>query len=157
MANAERGEFDLTLGGQTYTFKLGFAALRTVQERFATGASAPTLDEIDVQVKRGRLLYIQVLLWAALRTHHPEVTESQVEDLIEAADQHEIKTLVAKVMGGNRPDPADVEALGAGRPTRAATDEGTGRQARKRARRSGGGLSILPPAASASAATNSGR
>lgn len=43
MANAEKGELDLTLAGKTYRFKLGTSALIELQEAFSTPETAARL------------------------------------------------------------------------------------------------------------------
>jgi hypothetical protein len=150
MANPQRGEFDLTLGGTSYRFRLGAEALIAFQEQFRVNGDAPSVRELLRQYQRESLVHIRALLWAGLREHHPDITLTGVADLIDAAAPSEIQAVLGGMADSTQPDPADVAALGLdgnGRPP-AAQAEGTGRQARKRkARASTGAPSISPPVA----------
>lgn len=154
MANPQRGEFSIALGGEVYVLKLGTAALVEFQEHFATAEGAPDIATLLAEVKRGRLKYVRALLWAGFRKHHPDVTLEAVDDLIDAADPAEIGRLLGHLGTSTQPAPADLAALGippngtGPRPTPAPPE--TGRQARKRkARPSGGTRSTVPPGAPA--------
>ena len=157
MANSQRGEFELRLGGVAYTLKLGTAALVEFQESLATpDGVVPDIASAMAEVKRGRLKYVRAMLWAGLRKHHRELTIEAVDDLIDASDPAEVGQLLGSLGASTQPSRADLEALGidpngnGARPTAAPPDEGTGRQSRKRkARMSGGGRSTSPPVAPA--------
>lgn len=133
MANPQKGEVDLTLGGQTYTLRLGAGALIALQEslREHDGTVTP-LEQIFAQAIGGRVLAIRAVLWAGLQRHHPTMTLAGVEDILDAASEAEVATLLRGLAGSTSPDPADAAALGvtgaaAGRPrTARGTRRGTG-------------------------------
>lgn len=181
MANRDKGEVGLTLGGTTYTFKLGTAALIELQElcstpelvvrqhaeaearrlhtalmtfgRHAKGcagspcacgfaaalAATPTrpsvasIEDIIAEVTRGRLKYVRAFLWAGLQTFHPGTTLGQVDELLDSADEAEVRKLLHQLGLTTAPDPVDVEELrkgvaGNGNPpkARATRARGTG-------------------------------
>lgn len=142
MANPQTGDVDLTLGGHTYTLRLGTGALIALQEHMSTadGRVVP-LEDIFAQAMQGRVLAIRAVLWAGLRKHHPGVELAGVEDMLDAATEAEIKTLLAGLAATARPDPADVAALGVAKKV--------GRPRTARGMRGTGGDSISTPVASA--------
>lgn len=64
-ANREQGEIDLTIGGHTYTLRLGIQAVCQMET-----ASGRALGEVIVGVQVGRLTDILLLMWAGLQTYH---------------------------------------------------------------------------------------
>lgn len=137
MANSQKGEFALTMGGTAYTLKIGTAALVRLQERFGTPEHVPTIMELQREVVRGRALYIQAFMWAGLQRYHPEVTFDEVGDLIDDTEEADLRPLLEALGVTLVPDPADVQALGLDtpHPPQAQT------RPRGKARRNGGGRS----------------
>ena len=133
MANREKGEVDLILAGQTFTFKLGTGALIELQELLSKseGALVP-IPNVFAEAARGRVAYIRALLWAGLRKYHSDRTLTDVEDLLDAASPEEIRALLGDLGATAQPDDEDLLALGVtggprGRPRtarRAATGTG---------------------------------
>ena len=113
MANREKGEVDLSLAGQTWTFKLGTGALIELQELVskAEGSLVP-IERIFQDAARGRVSSIRAILWAGLRKYHGDRTLTDVEDLLDAASPAEIQALLGDLGATTQPDQADLDTLG---------------------------------------------
>lgn len=123
MSNETKGEFELTIGGVLYRFKIGTAALEAAQERIGVETGTiPTIDELTKGLDAFRMRYVRIFLWAALRKYHREVTPEAVGDLLDAATEAEAVALVAGLKGSAVPDARDLQALEAAgaNPTRPA-------------------------------------
>lgn len=112
MANAQKGEFALTMGGTVYTLKLGTSALIELQELLGTPEHAPTMQELVIEVVNGRAKYIRAFIWAGLRKYHPEVTLEAVSDLLDDTSEAEAKAVLRALGVSTQPDTKDVQALG---------------------------------------------
>ncbi|MDB5540524.1 MAG: hypothetical protein JWQ89_2251 [Devosia sp.] len=81
MANPIRGEVDITVGGKTYTIKLGRNALASVEGLLGRGfpeiAQSLTSDP--------QIVVMRAILWAGLQRYHPELDLMQVGDLMDEA------------------------------------------------------------------------
>lgn len=112
MANRERGEVEITIGGTVYTLSLGFTAMAAAEGALSTPQKEVTFKEITSAVDRGRTTELHVLIWAVFQKHHRNVTLSDVDDLVAEAGvdlfAQKIKELVALIA----PDPRDLEQLG---------------------------------------------
>lgn len=111
MANKDKGEVDMTLGGKRYTFKLGTNALIEAQELLSTPTRLVSIDEMRVGLQAGRLKYIQVLLWAGLQKFHAGMTVEDVNDMLDAANEGEIRVLLNGLGLTMVPSPEDVKEL----------------------------------------------
>lgn len=141
MANGQKGEIGLTLGGTTYRFKLGTHALIELQELFSTPQRMAPIEEIFGEVSKGRLKYVRGFLWAGLRKFHSEMTQADVEDVLDEASEPEVNALLAALGLTTQPDPKDLKELRAGA-------KRNPRKAQSRSTRGTGGNSTSKPAAS---------
>lgn len=82
MTNPLRGEVALVLGDRTLTLKLGINALCAAEPMLGKKARA-ILDDLEDVVDGPAMDTIRVLIWAGLRTHHPEYHLTQIGELIE--------------------------------------------------------------------------
>lgn len=132
MANVEKGEFDLVLGGKTYTLTLKTAALMALQKHFSTPDRLADLTDVMQRVEAGSIEHVVAFLWACLRKYHPEITFDQATNLIdEAGGLAELDRYFADVAGSTVPDPKDAKELAAltvkaKRPRKAQVRPGTG-------------------------------
>ena len=69
VANREKGEFSITAGERTLTFRLTTNACAEVEDL----ANGRTWQQIQVGVARGSLKDFCLLFWAALREHHADI------------------------------------------------------------------------------------
>lgn len=112
MANAQKGEVEITLGGKTLTLKIGTAGMSACQEALSVNGVVPSLPDIFREVYGGhRVAYVVAFLWGALRKYHPEYTRESVADLLDELSEAESKTLLAGLGASLTPDPKDVAAL----------------------------------------------
>ena len=137
MANPDRGEATVEIGGQSYTLKAGVNMMRALEHLFSTPSRQMTTLQIIKLADEGSFTHYCGIVWAMLRKHHPELTLDAVGDLIDAAGGptklEEVFTgLLLSLVG----DPADLKALGVtGNPPKAQAlpPRGTGgRSSRKR-------------------------
>jgi hypothetical protein len=78
MANAERGEVDLTIGGKTYTLRLSTNAQAEVEA--ITGKS---FGETVIELTGNSVIAARAVLFGALREHHKGLTLFDAGDLID--------------------------------------------------------------------------
>ncbi|HXJ71655.1 MAG TPA: hypothetical protein VNM37_02340 [Candidatus Dormibacteraeota bacterium] len=80
MANRQRGEIGLKLGGTSYTLKLTTNALCLMEGSFQP---LRPFAVIVAGVSRGSFSDLRAFLWAAMQAHHPTLTLEAVGDLID--------------------------------------------------------------------------
>lgn len=142
MANREKGEIGIEIGGRIYTLVIGVNEMVALEEHFSRNGKDVVFGDILKRVNAGSMKHQRAFIWASLLRHHPDLTVEQVGDLIEAAGG--ILAFASQLMqltGATMPDEKDVEALGGAK---------TGRPQRAQARADGTGTaSTVTPAASA--------
>lgn len=94
MANAHRGEVELKAGDKTYTLALTINALCDVEE------ASPG---VNILGDFSRLSNIRLMLWAALRTHHPELQKSDAGRILQEAGFDAAKIAVTKAIERGMP------------------------------------------------------
>lgn len=78
MANRERGEFRLTVGGRTYTARLTTNAMAELEDV----TNGRTWDQVMTGLLvRGSVKDLRHFLWAALRDQHPDVATMTPDSL----------------------------------------------------------------------------
>jgi hypothetical protein len=113
MANAERGEVDLTIGGVTYTMVLTTNALCELEDLMSTTLRPVTYADVLIQSKKGSTRAMRATFWASLRKHHRDVTVEKAGDLMDAADdQTTFAEKLARLAFAAMPADDDVKALG---------------------------------------------
>lgn len=118
MANREKGEVALTIGGRTFTLVLNTNAQAEIE------AELSRIDGVDrnwdyfvarmMNESIAGVREVKMLVWGMSRKYHRELTTEQVGDLIdEAGGSHGVlMRLWPDAVKAATPDPADVEALG---------------------------------------------
>jgi hypothetical protein len=101
MANREKGEVSLDIGGASYTLCLDINAMCRLEDMFSTPAREVTFQDILMRVQRNSITHIRAVLWAAFLKHHPEFTLDEVADVV-------------RLSGGLDPFVQKIEALGIG-------------------------------------------
>jgi hypothetical protein len=104
-------DFTLTLGGASYRFHWGLAEVIEMQERLTTPLEVPSVQDMDLGVRRGRLKYLRAMIFAGLREHQPLITEAKVTELMQQTTEDEMTALLAAFGYSVTPDPEDVEVL----------------------------------------------
>jgi hypothetical protein len=83
MANKNRGESDLKIGGKTYTLKFGWNAIAQIETVLDKGINEilPLIQD-PASFRGGALIAV---LWGVLRHHHGELTLEDAGDLLDEA------------------------------------------------------------------------
>lgn len=121
MANPERGEVSIDIGGTSYTLAPSINAIIKVEAMFSKAEGRKvTWSDVLKHLNAGSMEHKRAVFWATLLKYHPDVTIEQAGDLSDVLDRQlgSNAALVDAVTTG-APDPADVKELGAGRPPRA--------------------------------------
>lgn len=128
MANPERGEFDLTINGTTYTLTLKTAALMALQKHFSTPEITADLGDILQRIQARSLEHLVAGLWVAMLKYQPEMTFADTVNLLDDCDDwDQISAVFALLMSTTQPDTKDVAELQAtARPRKARAKRGTG-------------------------------
>lgn len=142
MANLDKGEVSVEIGGTSYTLKQSINAAIEVEALFSKleGRKVRWGEVVD-EVNQGSAAAKRAVFWAMLRTHHPDITIERAGELSDALDaQAAFGTQVAtgEALQAGAPDRADVEVVTGGRPQKA---QGGAR------RRDGTGVRSTPPPA----------
>lgn len=86
MANPEKGEFLVTIAGNSYTFVLNMGAMIALEDAVLEHMKvALTFDQIMELLAKGSAKAFGIFVWAMLKTHHPEKTVADVHALINDA------------------------------------------------------------------------
>lgn len=128
--NRERGEWPLTVGDKQYKMRLTTNAMAEVEDL----AKGKPWDRILEGLMRGSVSDCRLLMWAALRDHHPEIatdsTDSlkRIGDLVdEAGGLTAITAQIREFVEGNaRPGGDGKKAAGDPPPAAGTTTAGTG-------------------------------
>jgi hypothetical protein len=129
MANRERGEVALEVGGQQYTLVLTTNAMCELEDLLSTPDKDVTFPEVVTKAARLSIRAMRALVWAAARERHPEMTLAQAGALIYAAGGViGFKPTMDKIIDSAQPDKADVETseVEGKRPPKAQATRGTG-------------------------------
>jgi hypothetical protein len=112
MANIDKGEFPLTIGGDSYTFVFNTAAMMAAEAKASTPQKEVTWDDILASLSKGSAKTFVVFFWAGLQKYHPTLTIERVIDLIDVAGGPSgLFALVQQAQQSATPDPEDVKEL----------------------------------------------
>lgn len=129
MANKDKGEVSLVVGGTSYTLVLTLGGMMEAETAASTPAKEVFWDEIVARMQRGSARDSLFYVYALFRKHHPTLTLEDVSTVVDDAGGFE-GTLAAVEAGqvASSPDPADLKELGPStkRPQKAQGARGTG-------------------------------
>lgn len=113
MANRERGEVGMTIGGEAYTLVLNTNAMALLETLFSTAEKEVTFDQVLARINAGSVRHIRGFVWAALKQFHPTITIEKAGDLIQQAGGLTAFTdqLIAMV-GGTQANQDDLASMG---------------------------------------------
>lgn len=79
--NRFRGEFGVSVGGKTYSFRYGMNTLVVLEDKLG----CKTIQEVMARINPGRLSFrdLRLLIQAGLYKHHPDVSEEQAGELMD--------------------------------------------------------------------------
>ena len=127
MANREKGESTVEIGGRSYTLVVGLEELCALEEIVSRNGREYTIKEIIDLVQRGSLRFAKAILWAALIRHQPK---TQMADVLKMVDQmgglEQAMVVLGKVFESMNPDAEDVQKAEKGARPRKARIDGTG-------------------------------
>jgi len=137
VANPQRGEVSLEIGGREYVLALDLNAMCELEELLSTPEKPVSFQDVARGMMGSRMTYVRAFFWACLRRHHKEITVSGVSDLMSAAGGlAPFLEKVSALLAMTRPDEGDAVAVaeegngraeeGNGRPPRAAAGAGAG-------------------------------
>jgi hypothetical protein len=113
MANAEKGEVDIDLGGRSYTLVVNVNAMCEVETLLSTPLRRVTYQDVLNGVKYQSVVSMRALLWCALREHHKEVTLEQAGRLMDGDDGlNGFAKKLADLVFATTPAKSDIDALG---------------------------------------------
>lgn len=141
----ETGEITIQAKDQAYRFALNTTAMIALEDEYSTPEKECSFEEAFNRIQNGRVRGIRKLLWFMSREFHPDLTEEDINPIIDSAGG--VLGLAAALDAARQsasPDPKDTQALGL---------NGKGANPRKaqsgKATRSGGESSTSAPAPAA--------
>ena len=135
MANQERGEVPIAIGGRSYTLRLSINSICELEGELERRHLDSNYQTFFVKVRDGSIGAARLLLWACLRDKHPNVTVDDVGGFMEElGDLSAIFQALSQAMGVSQPDPSDLDKLKAkdAAPPPKAQVDGTGTRSRRR-------------------------
>lgn len=114
MANREKGQVSIDIGGKPYLMAITLDAMVAVEEMFSKpGAPPVTFQQVVDRSDAGSMTHTRALIWASLLVNNPAPTIKEVGGLVEAAGGLGPFTVaLVKVAKAIAPDAKDLEALG---------------------------------------------
>ena len=83
MANPERGEVDLEVGGKRYRLAMGAHGLRSIQRAVGSPGVRVTMAEVLTGACAGDFEYLAVAIWGAMLRHYPDATQADADRIID--------------------------------------------------------------------------
>jgi hypothetical protein len=119
MANPHRGEVALTVGDKAYTLSFGINAMCELEALLKRSIVevALELEMVATAPTTLRMSTIRAVTWAALRDHHPSITEHEAGEIVGEAGFAKVMEVVLQAIhaafpasagkgGGSRPPAA---------------------------------------------------
>ena len=157
--NRERCLVTTEVAGETYRLQLSMNAMCEVEALLSVGGKRVSFNDfLTAFMPAGLYTDLRLVVWAALREHHPAMTIPQAGAWIDQVGWHEATMIAIECIHGTRPDEKDLQALGvpgnAERPPRA-RQAGTGEPSRSKPGRLASPLesSGISPSANSSASS----
>ena len=105
------GQFEA--GGKSYRVRLSVKALGALQHHYGL----QSIDEVDAKLlafsQTSSVDDMVAILWASLRSHHPDVGKDQVLDMLDEIGLAESYRVIRDVFAASR-DPSEEDAAGTG-------------------------------------------
>lgn len=94
MANAERGEVSVDVGGRSLTLKIGTNAMCEIEA--ATGKTITEIGRLLGSEETASIELMRVVFWGALQHHHEGLTLKDAGNLIDEIGPSEIGPLIGR-------------------------------------------------------------
>jgi hypothetical protein len=100
MANPHRGEVALKAGDKAYTASFSINAMCDLEQlmRRSIVEIAMELEMVESNPTTLRMGTVRAVTWAALRQHHPELTEADAGDILAEAGFAEVMKVVLQAI-----------------------------------------------------------
>lgn len=112
MANKEKGESTYLSGGKEYTMLLDSDAMVQMEAAASTPEQRVYYGQIMTWAQEGSWTHQRILVWAALRAHHPDITLKAAGDLMLNSAREEMARTFQNLAVSATPDPEDLQELG---------------------------------------------
>lgn len=125
MANRERGEREIEIGGKKYTTVMDLEAMCRLEDYWSDAyGKETTFAEVMEKGMKGSIKHARSILWASLLRHQPDVQIADVSGITFV----ELQQQMAIVASASAPDERDLKEAGvkAGRPRKAQVNGATG-------------------------------
>jgi hypothetical protein len=143
MANREKGEAAVEIGGVSYTLSINTNALCEIETLFSLGGKDVSFQDVLKRAAAGQIVAARGVLWGMLRQQHPDITLKKAGELLDQLGQEELGRQLASLASHATPDPTDVATLKEDAPARPPKARGNGRSAAGIGRASSGTRSAL--------------
>lgn len=128
MANPERGEMAVTIGGVSYTLKSTIGSKIAVEAMFSKAEGRKVRwAEIVSELNKGSAEHTRAVIWSTFQAHHPEITLERAGELSDLLEAEQVYEAMAQTVIAGEPDPQDVTALAAPSNGRPPTAQGIAR------------------------------
>lgn len=93
MANSQ--DRQITAAGQTYTVRFGLRAILALQDTWQLDDE----KQVQARVEKADNRDFATIMWAALRTHHPELTQEEVLGWLDDAGMDGMVGMAGQLQG----------------------------------------------------------
>ena len=109
VANREKGEVEIDVGGKTYVLVMDFEAMCQLEDKLSTADKDVTFVEVMQKADRGSMRHMRAVLWAALLRHQPDITLQDVTNVIQTlGGVNGLNKALLAVSKATRPDAEDL-------------------------------------------------
>lgn len=113
MANRERGELSMDIGGETYTMSLTIDTMVRLEDVFSTPEKPVYFKEIAEAAEKGSMKHTRAFVWAVLVENHPDLKLTDIGKLIaQGGGLHAFTNKLAQLAGISQPDARDLQSMG---------------------------------------------
>lgn len=112
MTTRKTDETTYQVKGTTYRLKLDSDAMVAMEDAASTDDRRVFFHQILQLAKGGSWTHQRILVWAALRLHHPEITLKQAGDIMLDSATDEMSRSIRALAVTASPDQADLDTLG---------------------------------------------
>lgn len=95
-------DIQITAGGTTYTLRFSLRAMMALKDKWGI----ETNDELTERLSKVGPFDFTTIMWAALRTHHPELSEDQVLGIVDDLGVDGVEQAVGDVVSASTPEPS---------------------------------------------------
>jgi hypothetical protein len=102
----------LVVGDRSYTLRFSVRAMAALQDHFGLNSLTAVGQKLQESANDLSVKDMTALLWAGLRTHHPEVTMDQALGILDELGVEGMQESLGKALYGAMPQQGDAEGKG---------------------------------------------